>query len=220
MFNQKLIPQKLFSLALERGNKGGVVAFGGLPPVTFNQSSFGQAKIQIAELIPDFPQAKSHYSFYTIKTDSLQYGKTVSKQSQYYIVDSGTTLIYLPNKDAAAFNAAFDPPATYIPNQGAYFVDCSAKAPAFSITIGGVAFPINPKDLIFQNEKAGGLCLTAVADGAGLNILGDQFLKSVVAAFDAGAGGKSYSPYCFALTDSHSHALLRASELLGLHWYT
>ena len=52
------------------------------------------------------------------------------------IVDSGTTLVYLPNKLAVEINDLYDPPSVYNENYGVFENDCTATPPTFAITIG------------------------------------------------------------------------------------
>jgi len=90
---------------------------------------------------------------------------------------------------ADAVNAAFDPPAELVWELDAYFVDCDAVAPVFSVVVGGVAFVVNPRDLIFRawQDELTGLCMTAIGSGGtGPYILGATFLQNVLAVFDVG----------------------------------
>ena len=62
-------------------------------------------------------------------------------------------------------------------------------APQFSVLIGGVPFPVNPRDMLFRDfqDPVTGLCMTAIGSGGtGPYILGDTFLQNVVAIFDIG----------------------------------
>ncbi|OCK98496.1 acid protease [Cenococcum geophilum 1.58] len=104
------------------------------------------------------------------------------------IVDSGTTFIYLPNSVAVIVNSLFDPPATFDAGTGLYVVNCSVVAPKFGVYIGGQLFYINPLDMMLEKGLAG-ICLSAVQKAGGrLAVLGEVFLKNVLAAFDVGAG--------------------------------
>ena len=197
----------LFSLAIDRGTSGGLMAIGGLPPVIFSPL-FASAPFQLLTMtrfgttspIDGIPQ----YQFYTITVDGFRYKgnertkwthgnwpnpliKPSDPSKVQLIVDSGTTLIYLPTGIANAVNALFVPPAIYDPNQGAYVVGCSAKAPEFGVTIGKQTFYINGLDMILPSGN--GTCISGVDDAGtgGLSILGDVFLKNVLAIFDVGA---------------------------------
>ncbi|RFU27306.1 hypothetical protein B7463_g9014, partial [Scytalidium lignicola] len=191
MVEQGLVSD-LFSLAILRNVDGpaGYLALGGVPPLDFEQN-FTSTPI----LITHIPQYPIGYDFYTINTQGIYLdGIMVSGSGDdvQYIVDSGTTLAYLPPLITSAINAAFNPPAIFSFWYGIYIVNCNATAPPVSIKIGGVMLNINPADMIFVagtdlfGQK---LCASGVTTGGqGPYILGDTFLKNVVAVFDIGAG--------------------------------
>lgn len=158
-----------------------------------------------ANLINDAYTA-SDYSFYTIIPDGIVYGSSLDRGKYPYIVDSGTTLIYLPpskstlttrgsestahnpsSELADAVNDRFDPPAKYIWMYGGYFTDCNADAPEFAVGIGGSIFRVNPRDMIYRDmrDPMSGLCMTSIASGGiGPYVLGAAFMQNVVAVFD------------------------------------
>ena len=124
-------------------------------------------------------------------------GRTVSGSGGniQYIVDSGTTLNYFPTAVADAVNAAFVPPAVYSDDEGAYVVDCKAKAPSLGIKISGTIFWTNPLDMILlagTDENGNDVCISGIDDGGSdtaedVYILGDTFQKNVMSVFDIGA---------------------------------
>lgn len=130
-----------------------------------------------------------------------------------FIVDTGTTLIYLPtgkssvipclipqsslltalcNRQTAlarSINNMFFPSAKYSFERGGYLTTCDAVTPRVAVAIGGTPFYLNPEDLILRNmpDEVTGLCMTAFNDGlTGPFVLGDVFLKNVLAVFDLG----------------------------------
>ena len=208
MYEEGLVAP-LFSLAIERSSltsgtvPGGLLAIGGLPPVRFSPI-FASAPFQLLAMNDaDAPAPVPQYQFYTITTNGFYYegsekthwsfpnfpnpfGPPTNSSQVQVIVDSGTTLIYLPTGIADAVNALFDPPAIYSDDEGAYVVDCNAKAPEFGVRIGKETFFINAEDLFLDNGD--GTCISGVDDaGDSLSILGDVFLKNVLAVFDVGA---------------------------------
>lgn len=202
MYEEGSIPP-LFSLAIERGGFGGYLALGGLPPVIYSPV-FASSPIQVLTMQNVAgSDMKGEYSFYTITIGGLVYNGSQStrfsyrgwpsplaaptKPSQFQvIIDSGTTLIYLPTGIANAVNALFNPPGIFDHNLGAYTVACNATVPSLGVEIGGETFYIDPADLILP--AGWGTCITGVDDGGqGPYILGDVFLKNVVAVYDVGA---------------------------------
>ena len=195
----------VFSLALERGNNTGVLALGGLPPCPYVQP-FAATPFDILTL----PHTVSNqYQFYAINV-TLVYADAGNSSSSFapsrphrlaadvtrrdatvarsleVIIDSGTTIIYLPYDNVQAIAALYNPPALYNFLLGAWSVPCNATAPALGIQVGAKVFAIDAQDLILP--AGDGTCIAGVSDSAGgLNILGDVFLKNVLAVFDVGA---------------------------------
>ena len=86
------------------------------------------------------------------------------------ILDSGTTLNFVPTPIANAFSAAFNPPAVYNESQGAYVTLCSAKTPKeFTVKIGGQTFVIDTADQLLpiqtQDDEGRDLCMSGTTDG-------------------------------------------------------
>ena len=110
------------------------------------------------------------------------------------VIDSGTTLIYVPTDAAANFNGLWSPPAYTSEDEelkGLYLVDCNATAPSFDVMVEGEKFSTNPVDLSLELTGDGKTCLSGVQDAGGnggqaLFILGDVWLKNVLAVFDVG----------------------------------
>lgn len=141
--------------------------------------------------------------------DGVRWGSTTDEAKYPYIVDTGTTLMYLPPRKsplthgaqpglmpdisalAEAIAMAFVPQAVYLYQWGSYFVDCQAIPPEFAVIIGGVEFRVNPADLIYRDlvDPMTGYCAIGITSGgSGPYILGDVFLQNVVAVFDVGGG--------------------------------
>ena len=213
MYKQGNVPS-MFSLAINRVNNTGLMAIGGIPPVVF-QHPFVSIPFQVltAHNVAGPSINKPVYQFYTITASYVYAGSNGTKRSNakgpmpfarpkdpaitQTIVDSGTTLLYVPTADADAVSALFSPPATYDTVQGVYFVDCNAKVPKFGVKISGVVFQIDPTDLILPIP--GGGCISGINDGgSSFGILGDVFLKNVLAVFDVGA-----SEMRFAARENH-----------------
>lgn len=200
----------VFSLAMERSSNfsgvtaGGFLAIGGLPPVR-SSPNFASAPFELVTVDDDNKPLKTpHYGFYTITVTGFRYerseetkwthpifpsplGPLTNSSQLQVIVDTGSTLTYLPNGIAEAVNALFDPPAVYDADSGTYAVNCSAKAPEFGVKIGEQTFFINEEDLIAR-ERENGTCRSGIARAdSGPSTLGLSFLKGVLAVFDVGA---------------------------------
>ncbi|KAJ4127232.1 hypothetical protein NW768_008860 [Fusarium equiseti] len=178
----------VFSITIDRNTSDGVLAWGGLPPMHWYPKSVASTDLIITKLV-DRDVTAWKPSFYTIIPDGLQWGSTTDMGKYPYVVDTGTTMMYIPPPLAEAVARAFDPPATYMPQWGSYFVNCKAIPPHFAVIISGVHFWINPADLIYQElvDQSNGKCALAISTGgSGPYILGDVFLQNVVAVFDVG----------------------------------
>ena len=215
MFQQGRVPP-VFSIAIERYNRTGILALGGNPPVLstppyastpFQYVTLGgstRTKYQFYAISAGVSYSNAHktpWSHPPIVNDtfgdlsslnslldrpSSPYPSGNASQNFQMIVDSGTTQLYLPNGISRAVNALFSPPANYSARVGAYVVSCGAKPPDLSINIGGKSFMVDKRDLIIP--LGGRTCVSGVTDaGDFIGILGDVFLKSVVATFDVGA---------------------------------
>ncbi|KAL9099605.1 MAG: hypothetical protein Q9163_004912 [Psora crenata] len=194
----------LFSIALDR-NQGGLLAFGGLPPVEFNPV-FASSPFQLLTTSTSSVEgtsSSSDYTLYTITTDGFDYDNSTASQWSYenfpnpfeqpsdstqlqVIIDTATTLVYLPRGTADAINALFSPPPLYNNNLGYSVINCKAVPPRFGVKIGTETFYINPADMVVN---LGSRCISGVAASGegGTSILGHTFLKNVLAVFDVGA---------------------------------
>ncbi|KAF7165780.1 hypothetical protein CNMCM5623_009859 [Aspergillus felis] len=195
MYEQDLI-DPVFSMVMSRnassGTAAGYLALGGLPPIDI-KGNFSSTPILITD-IRGYPR---DYDFYTVNIDGVSVGDESFPEAggdSQYLVDSGTTMNYYPNFIADAVNAAFIPPAEYNDDEGAYVVDCNAKAPVHGVTIGGSTFYINSTDMILPagtDDSGNGTCISGINAGGnvgqGIFVLGGTFLRNVVAVFDVGA---------------------------------
>jgi hypothetical protein len=196
----------MFSLAL---GEPGVIAFGGLPgaPIRYNKT-FTRAPIEFLSLT-----AAKHYQFYSISVNGFSFsatktsktqptGKfpkfkpkptqnviTTSKARTQVIIDSGTALLILPANVTRSINALWSPPASYNKISQTYLIPCNASPPKVGVNIANETFWVNPEDMIQDAGLGRKTCMSGVQPGhEGASILGDVFLKSVVAVFDVGVG--------------------------------
>lgn len=215
MIAQGLNPP-LFTLALERSSDlndnvpGGYIAFGGLPPVSGKTGRFVSTPILIHEYYEYPPLDSTARSFYSILPDGYVYNNNASVITTYPtsydgIVDSGTTLLYVPTAVVDGYMASFNPPATYY--EGYYYYPCNATAPYFGMKIANETFTISSEDIILpdsgfvSNTTGVEYCLVGVVDGgSGVDtfpVFGDVFLKNVVAVFDVGANILKFAPHSY-----------------------
>ena len=211
----------VFTLTLARGNGSSSLAIGGLPPAEpgFESLEFTSVPIEVMQLNPfQNPKYATQKSYYTITPQGFVYRNATSSGSGNWtsptggceveeqtlnttyptIVDSGTSLIYLPEAQVLYINAAFDPP-TYLDQVSGYdVIPCNATAPEVGVLIGGTTFYIDAEDMILDLGLDNGLCVSGVQNGGGaVNILGDVFLRNVIAVFDVGAAEMRFAPHVY-----------------------
>lgn len=132
-------------------------------------------------------EGRAQYFWYTIQTDQMVWNSSFISQetvtSPKAIVDSGTTLNYLPSgmqpfskatrkpvyisattsplrvlltcppEIAQAINNAFVPRAVYDEELGGYAVACDATPPSFGVKIGGQMIWTEPSSMILPEVK-------------------------------------------------------------------
>lgn len=178
----------VFGLAIQRGDEAGALSLGGVPEVNY-KGEFAQTPIRIVD-IAAVDRMNSERSFYTIYPDGFKYNRhayDAKDEKVPFIVDTGTSVTFLPTKIAKDLFSMYEPQAQFIQDLGKYYVDCSATAPSFAVTIDRHDFYMDPADMIVPHLKdpQTGLCKTGVEDGAnGPYVLGVTFLQNVVAVFD------------------------------------
>jgi hypothetical protein len=85
------------------------------------------------------------------------------------LLDTGSSLNTVPADVAAAYNAAFEPPATINKEIGYYATTCKATVPSMVVTIGGKHFTIDRRDQLqplgVKNADGDDLCVTGTQVG-------------------------------------------------------
>ncbi|KAF9878466.1 aspartic-type [Colletotrichum karsti] len=178
-----------FSVSLVR-NSSGVIAWGGRTGLPISGPT-AYTDLIITQINTERAESSWQYSYYTIIVDGISWGSTTDNRKFPFIVDTGTTMMYLPPPIAQAIADSFSPSGIYMFQYGSYFAPCDAVAPRVAIVIEGASFWINPVDLIFRNFKDDltGYCQLGFSTGkAGPYVLGSTFLHNVEAYFDVGAG--------------------------------
>ncbi|KAK1528308.1 eukaryotic aspartyl protease [Colletotrichum paranaense] len=186
---QQGLSSDAFSVSLVR-NSSGVIGWGGRTglPIT---GPTAYTDLIITSINSQRPDGSWQYSYYTILVDGLRWGSTSDTKKYLYIVDTGTTLMYVPPPTAEAIARSFSPSAIYLFQYGGYFAPCDAIAPKIAVIVEGASFFINPVDLIYRGlvDPLTGYCQIGITTGGkGPYILGSVFLHNVEAYFDVGAG--------------------------------
>ncbi|KAJ6521574.1 acid protease [Mycena vulgaris] len=197
---QKKVKNPYFSTALNRPSFAqqvannydsnlGYLAFGGIAPVAVGKTAV-TVPIDTFSIVG---QSAHNYFFYAVDVQAYTFlGSSPLTARSAVILDTGTTLNLIPDDIAAAYHAQFKPKAQYDAEDNLYIVDCKAKAPAFSVTIGGKAFTIDPRDQVIPggtDDQGNVVCISGTTNigqigPGGLSVLGDTFLHNIVTTFD------------------------------------
>ena len=188
IFNNNLT-QPIFAFALSRSSvSGGVMTIGGSPPL---EDPYVNASSGVVATVPikTYPNT-TELLFYYVEVDNFEYADAPPNAGQgRFLIDTGTSVSVLPQTQAEAINALFDPPAVFNNSIGYYTVLCNATAPSMGVNLGGQTFFHNPQDLIIPAVGDIERCWSAIQASLAvefLPILGASFLKNVLAVFDVG----------------------------------
>ncbi|KAJ7232458.1 aspartic peptidase domain-containing protein [Mycena haematopus] len=141
---QKEVQKPYFSVSLDRptldnDRKVGLLALGGIAPVPVLDIAVTVplqrwARNAAGVVVPS-NAADAKFEWYSILVDAYTFpgSDALVTASNSTILDSGTTLNWVPSEVAAAFNAHFVPPATLDEDSRMYLVDCNATAPPFHV---------------------------------------------------------------------------------------
>ncbi|TFY73347.1 hypothetical protein EWM64_g10665, partial [Hericium alpestre] len=174
MASAGLIKQAITSFKLARvadQNNDGEVTFGGLDTTKFNQASLVTLK------------NVNQQGFWEADVDTASVnGKDLGLQGRTAILDTGTTLMLIPQQDAETIHAAIQ--GAKSDGQGGFTVPCTTTDQV-ALTFGGKAFNIDPRDVAFSPVDPNNLqgdCVSGISAGnvGGANewLVGDTFLKN------------------------------------------
>ncbi|KAF7344192.1 Acid protease [Mycena venus] len=208
--SEKKVKNPFFSVALDRGTFDqqendpfdpnlGFLSFGGIAPVPVTNTAV-TVPVQGYSATTGIPSngPGSEFFFYTVDVEAYTFpgSNRVVTANNNTILDTGTTLNFVPTDVAAAYNAQFHPPATLDEDFGLFVVDCNARVPQFGVVIGGKTFQIDARDQILPagtDDNGNIICITGTQDGGpdvaeDIFIMGDVFLHNVVSTFNPVAG--------------------------------
>ena len=112
----------------------------------------------------------------------------------------------MPTALAESINQAYSPPGYLDELNYWWVVKCTATAPIFGVTVGGVPLYASPQDMFLELHSpeaiahfGPGMCFCANQDGGtdGIFVLGDVWLRSVIATFDVGAAEIRFAAHSY-----------------------
>ncbi|RDW77435.1 hypothetical protein BP6252_05488 [Coleophoma cylindrospora] len=212
MVSQGLISAKAYSLYLDDlQSSTGSIIFGGL-----DSDKYHGSLVELPVAAEHLRNGSQIYAAFAVALTSLSVtssnGSTVELDNggvaEAVILDSGTTLTYLPDYLAASLFfeiGAYDDTA----NSGNVYVDCNMRTKNSSMTIdygfggasSGATVKVSISELIFDLNGIFSLypdtrlpsnlpfsqsdtCALGIQSGGGTNLLGDTFLRSAYVVYD------------------------------------
>ena len=191
------LPQ-MFSIALSRDKSGtgqaGKFTIGGVPSLNYPDVNVSSTEPSSAALIPYAGISSTELSFYSFLIDGYAIGSnTTAGGSIQVIVDSGAPTFEMPAALAKKVNSLWTPKGK-LDDSGDLILDCSATlSEPVGVTIGGTTYYLQSQDLMLKSE---GDCFSAVSAGDQEDgiLIGDPFLKNVLAVFDWEDSQMSFYP--------------------------
>ncbi|KAF2640856.1 acid protease [Massarina eburnea CBS 473.64] len=159
----------------------GSILFGGVDTAKFN-GTLGK--------LPIIQESGQYAEFIIALTGMGQDGNTGSifqNQSVAVLLDSGSSLMYLPDNVATSLYKAYD--AQYDSSQGAAFVDCDLanKNGSLEFTFSGptISVPMDELVIVAGYQRGQAVCILGIAPaGDSVSVLGDTFLRSAYVVYD------------------------------------
>ena len=164
------LPEPVFAFYLGNRQQGELV-FGGVDPKHYT-GSFSFVPL-------------SSESYWEINLDGVKLGSDSVSSAKNAIVDSGTSLLAGPKSEISKIATKLGAKSVL---GREYVVDCSAKFPGLTFTLGGKDYTLMQADLILQ--ASGSQCILGLtgidvpAPRGPLWILGDVFMRKYYVQFD------------------------------------
>ncbi|KAJ4289523.1 hypothetical protein N0V90_010852 [Kalmusia sp. IMI 367209] len=142
--------------------------------------------------LPIIPESGVYAEFIIALTEMGQNGNAGSifqNESVAVLLDSGSSLMYLPDNVASALWEAYG--ATYDSSQGAAFVDCDLANEEgsldFTFSSDGptISVPVDELVLVMGYQRGEPVCILGIGpSGDSISVLGDTFLRSAYVVYD------------------------------------
>lgn len=172
--NQGIIDKNAYSLYLNSADAAsGSVLFGAIDNAKYSGS------------LVSLPQSSS--GSLSVKLNSITYNSKTTSVSTSVVLDSGTTLTYLPSSIVSALGKAVG--GTYSSSGGYYQISCDQPSNKyFTYNFNGVSIQVPLSDLAisltYSDGTASGSCALGVLPSSDYYILGDNFLRSAYVYYD------------------------------------
>ena len=184
LYDQGKIPDAVATFVINDPEQQSSVTLGGVPDGAID------GKTTTLDLLQD------QDSWWTLELDDMAYGSSSIKasQTQYAILDTGTSFLTISRTDYESFSAAvvavggFDCAGAYCYSQEHYCDRYQDDLEDLTLTLQGKNFTLRSYQYLVSGDgHVAPKCLVAVSylsDYEGLYILGDTFLRSYVSTFN------------------------------------
>lgn len=190
-YSEGLIGAKAYSLYLDDiDSSTGTILFGGVDADKYSGDLIAVPIIKDADANNYTSFSVTLSSVAAINSNTSSVSKNYSIDAVSVILDSGTTLTYLPTTLAEEIMSTFE--ATYDSSLGYATVDCDLASTSNLILeyqFGGYDGPtiqVSLDQLIIQTSSGGGsdTCAFGVSESDSYYLLGDTFLRSAYVVYD------------------------------------
>ncbi|KAL1741914.1 aspartic peptidase domain-containing protein [Schizophyllum fasciatum] len=171
LYSAGLVPQPIVSYKLPRVSDGkgdGEVTFGSMDLDKYDPLS-----------VVSLPNTNSDGYWQVAMQDVAVNGNALGLRNRTGIVDTGTSLLVIPEEDAKTIHALLN--GTVVDEQ-TWTIPCATNT-AISLSLGGRQFAIDPRDLVFPPSDPSGSCISKIVSSGKAHptmwLLGDVFLKNV-----------------------------------------
>ncbi|CAI5760084.1 unnamed protein product [Candida verbasci] len=125
-------------------------------------------------------------AYLAVELNSITIGGSTHSANSQVVLDSGTTLAYLPSGLVSAIGSALG--GSYSSSIGTYIVDCNLSG-SLTYNFSGVSINVPYSDIVielyYNDGSSSGQCgLGILNGGSGPFILGDNFLRSAYVVYD------------------------------------
>lgn len=168
--------------------------------------------------LPIIPE-RGHYAEFIIALTGLgqngQDGSIFANDSVPVLLDSGSSLLYLPNNVVRSLYKAFD--AQYDSAQGAAFVDCDLanQQGSLDFVFSGITIsvPLNELVLVAAVSRGRNVCILGIGPaGDSMSVLGDTFLRSAYVVYDLANNEISIAPTKFNAATENIQEIIQGSD--------
>lgn len=190
LFNQGSLPAKLFSVFMARnGASGSELCLGCI------DSSKYTGTITYYPLNPSATGGTQYY--WNVLSGGMSYNGAVTGSSFDAVIDTGTTLAYVPTSTASALYAKIPgaKSASSTVGSGGYTFPCSTTLGTIAMKFGSQSYTINPADFNLGPVSSGSSsCVGGVFGGSSDATIGDLFIKNVYTVFNYGTSSVGFAP--------------------------